>query len=63
MVEKIIIGVAVLAIILLFVRKYYRIFTGKASACSCGEKNDMKNGCGCCCSACHDTKEKREEEG
>ena len=42
----------VAAVLFLFVRKYYGIFTGKRSACSCGEKNiNPKSGCGCgyCC--------------
>ncbi|AGT42879.1 hypothetical protein [Treponema pedis] len=58
MAEKIIIAVIVAAIAVLAIRKYYKIFTGKRSACSCGQKNiNPKSGCGCgCCGG------KKEEE-
>lgn len=54
MTEKIIIAIIVIAILILAVRKYYKIFTGKKSACSCGQKNiNPKSGCncGCCCAS------------
>lgn len=59
MIEKIIIAAVVAVIFILAVRKYYKIFTGKRSACSCGQKNiNPKSGCGCgcCCDSASDEK-------
>lgn len=49
----------VAGVVVLLIRKYYRIFKGKVSACSCGEKNiNPKSGCGCGCCGC--STEKKE---
>lgn len=52
--KYIVLGIVIL-IIAAFVRKYYRIFTGKGSACSCGQEDinplsgNCGSGCGCGC--------------
>lgn len=60
MFEMIITGVIIAGASFFLIRRYYRIFTGKKSACNCGTKNmTVKNGrlteetgCSGCCSCC-----------
>ncbi len=60
MIGKVLTVVIVSGVIVFLIRKYYRIFTGKGSACNCGEKNiNPKSGCGCgCCSASTENRKK-----
>lgn len=62
--EMLIAGIITAAALFFLVRHYYRVFTGKKSACNCGTKKftvqdgtlKEKNGCSGCCSSCQSTK-------
>lgn len=58
---QVFIAVAILiVVIVLSVRKYYKVFTGKRSACDCGcgttKKHKSGSTCDCGCAGCHNTK-------
>ncbi|MGP1455805.1 MAG: FeoB-associated Cys-rich membrane protein [Treponema sp.] len=61
-IQNIIAGIIIAAAVLFLARRYYKIFTGKKSGCSCGTKHFIvKNGtvteerCSCGCSGCCNT--------
>lgn len=53
---QVVIAVAILMIVIVLgVRKYYKIFTGKRSACDCGSSKNKKGDeptCNCGCAGC-----------